>query len=40
MHAQVKSYLYFLAFSAITAIVVRPVVKSLNVPLLTQIVGE
>lgn len=38
MHAYVKSYLTFFAFMAVTAIVVKPLIKSLNVPLLTNIV--
>lgn len=39
MKAYAKSYLTFLAFSAVTAIIVRPIARSLNVPLLTTIVG-
>lgn len=39
MHAYVKSYLTFFAFMAVTTIIVRPIVKSLNVPLLNDIVG-
>lgn len=39
MNSTVKSYLWFLGFMAVTAIVVRPVVKSLNVPMLTDVVG-
>lgn len=39
MNSYVKSYLAFLGFSAITVILVRPLVKSLNVPLLNDIVG-
>lgn len=37
MNSYVKSYLVFFAFTAITAIVVRPVVRSLNIPLLNNV---
>jgi len=39
MNSTVKSYLFFLAFMAVTAVVIRPVVKSLNVPLLDTALG-
>lgn len=39
MNHYVKSYLTFLAFMAVTKIVVAPVVKSMNVPLLGDIVS-
>ncbi len=39
MNQYVKAYLMFLAFNAITKVVVRPVATSLNVPLLTTIVS-
>jgi hypothetical protein len=39
MHAQVKSYMYFVAFLAITKIVVAPIAKSLNVPIVSDILG-
>lgn len=37
--ALLKAYLAFLAFNAVTKIVVRPVATSLNVPLITTIVS-
>jgi hypothetical protein len=39
MNSTVKSYLWFLGFMAVTAIVIRPVVKSVNIPLLNAVVG-
>lgn len=39
MNAYVKSYLTFFAFMAVTTILVKPLVRSLNVPLLTDIVS-
>jgi hypothetical protein len=37
MNAHVKNYAIFFAYMAITAIVVRPLIKSMNVPLLQNI---
>jgi hypothetical protein len=37
--ALLKAYLAYLAFNAVTKIVVRPVATSLNVPLITTIVS-
>ena len=37
MNAQVKSYLWFLGFLAITKMVVAPAAKSMNVPVLSDI---
>lgn len=39
MNQYVKQYLTFFAFMAVTAIVVRPVIRSLNVPLLNDVVN-
>lgn len=39
MNSYLKSYLTFFAFMAITKIVVAPVLKSVNIPLLSDIVG-
>lgn len=39
MNAQVKSYLWFVGFLAITKIVVAPLAKSLNVPLISDVLG-
>lgn len=39
MNAHVKSYLWFLAFMGVTKIVVAPVAKQLNIPLVSDIVG-
>jgi hypothetical protein len=39
MNSYVKAYLTFLAFQAVTRVVVRPIAVSLNVPLITTIVG-
>lgn len=39
MHAYVKSYLVFIAFLAVTKIVVSPVAKSMNIPIVSDIVG-
>jgi hypothetical protein len=39
MNSYVKAYLTFLAFQAVTRIVVKPIAVSLNVPLITTIVG-
>lgn len=38
MNAHIKSYLTFFAYMAVTAIVVKPLIKSLNVPLLNSLV--
>ncbi len=39
MNAHIKSYLWFLGFMAVTKIVVAPVAKQLNIPLVSDIVG-
>ena len=39
MNEHVKSYLYFIAFMAVTKIVVAPIAKSLNVPIVSDILG-
>lgn len=39
MKAYAKAYLTFLAFKAVTNIVLAPVATSLNIPLLTTIVS-
>ena len=39
MQAHVKSYLWFIGFMAITKIVVAPMAKQLNIPLVSDIVG-
>lgn len=39
MNAHVKSYLYFVAFLAVTKIVVAPVAKQLNIPVVSSILG-
>lgn len=39
MNAHVKSYLWFLGFLAVTKVVVAPVAKQLNIPLVSDIVG-
>jgi hypothetical protein len=38
MNSTVKSYLYFLAFLAVTKMVVKPVANQMNLPLLKDIV--
>ena len=37
MNAHIKSYLWFLAFTVVTAVVVRPIAKNLNVPLIKDL---
>lgn len=37
MNSYVKNYAIFLAFTLVTAIVVRPLAKSMNIPLLSNI---
>lgn len=37
MNAHIKSYAIFLAFTLVTAIVVRPIVKQMNIPILSDI---
>ncbi len=37
MNSYVKSYAIFLAFTLVTAIVVRPIAKQMNVPILSDI---
>ena len=39
MNAHIKSYLWFLGFMAVTKIVVAPVAKQLNIPVVSDIVG-
>lgn len=39
MSPMIKNYMLFLAFVAVTKILVKPTVSSLNVPLLTAIVS-
>ncbi len=39
MNAHVKSYLYFVAFLAVTKMVVAPVAKQLNIPIVSNILG-
>ena len=39
MNSYVKSYLMFVAFLAVTKIVVAPVAKSVNIPIVTQVLG-
>lgn len=39
MHAQIKSYVYFLAFMALTKIVVKPIADNLNIPLVKDILA-
>lgn len=38
MNSTVKSYLYFLAFLAVTKMVVKPVATQVNVPILKDLV--
>lgn len=38
MNTTVKSYLYFLAFLAVTKMVVKPLATSMNIPLVKDIV--
>lgn len=37
MNAYVKSYLTFIGFTLVTAIVVRPVAKQMNIPFLSDL---
>lgn len=37
MNTHVKSYLYFIGFMALTKIVVAPVAKQLNIPVVSSI---
>lgn len=37
MNSYVKGYLLFLAFTVVTAVVVRPIAKNMNIPLLNNI---
>ncbi len=39
MNTHVKSYLYFIGFMALTKIVVAPVAKQLNIPVVSSIFG-
>ena len=39
MNAHIKSYLWFLGFLAVTKVVVAPVAKQLNIPLVSDIVA-
>ena len=39
MNAHIKSYLWFVGFLAVTKIVVAPIAKNLNIPLVSDIVG-
>lgn len=39
MNEHVKSYIWFVAFLAVTKIVVAPIAKNLNIPLVSDIVG-
>lgn len=39
MNAHIKSYLYFVAFLAVTKIVVAPVAKQLNIPIVSSVLG-
>ena len=39
MNAHIKSYLWFIGFLAVTKIVVAPIAKNLNIPLVSDIVG-
>lgn len=38
MHQTVKSYLYFLAFMAVTKMVVRPIANQMNIPVVKDLV--
>lgn len=39
MNSTVKSYLWFLGFMAVTKIVVAPVAKQLNIPLVSDVLA-
>jgi hypothetical protein len=39
MNAHLKSYIWFVAFLAVTKIVVKPIATNLNIPLISDIVG-
>ena len=39
MNAHVKSYLWFLGFMAVTKIVVAPVAKQLNIPVVSDVLA-
>lgn len=39
MNAYVKNYAMFLAFLAVTKIVVAPIAKQMNIPVLSSVVG-
>lgn len=39
MHAYLKSYLMFVAFLAVTKIVVSPVAKQLNIPVISDVLA-
>ena len=39
MNQHVKSYIWFVGFLALTKIVVAPIAKNMNIPLLSDIVG-
>lgn len=39
MNAHVKSYLWFIGFLAITKLIVAPVAKQLNVPMVSDVLG-
>lgn len=37
MNSTVKSYLYFLAFMAVTKLVVKPVTTQMNIPIIKDV---
>jgi hypothetical protein len=39
MNSTVKSYLWFIGFMAVTKLVVAPVAKQLNVPLISDVLA-
>lgn len=39
MNAHIKSYLWFIGFMAVTKIVVAPMAKQLNIPVVSAIVS-
>lgn len=39
MNSHVKSYLWFLGFMALTRLVVQPVAKQVNIPLVSDLIG-
>lgn len=39
MNAHVTSYLWFLGFLAVTKIVVAPIAKQLNIPVVSAVLG-